>query len=422
MTKRIYLIIFLYAFCLQAICANNVALVNDMYVPASDSIALFFKFDNATLDTSYRDNSANIRKLDAMLSRYENLLDSVKIVAYASVEGNVNYNMKLSSRRAKAVYNYLSNKYPFINSRVALDCEGVGENWDGLLQEVLSLELIPERETLINMLSDTSLAAGQREQRIKELANGSVYKFLNSYVFWKQRSAVSVLLWHNGQPRALLPQTIMIAAPVSNSAEFALAQPRTIEEYGMPYKVRKPLLALKTNLLYDLCSGLNVSVEVPIQKHWSVAGEWLFPFWKKQSAKYTFEILYSQLDLKYWLGNRDYKRVMTGWFCDVYGGYGKYDFQFFSNSGSQGNLFNVGVGGGYAQSIRRNLRMEYALGLGYARAHYHKYDMAFDTQYGDIKVVRYPWVKRYYNWIGPTKASISLVWLINTKRTIKETR
>ena len=41
--------------------------------------------------------------------------------------------------------------------------------------------------------------------------------------------------------------------------------------------------------------------------------------------------------------------------------------------------------------------------------------MVYDTEYGDIKVVRYPWKKFIYNWIGPTKAKVSLVWLINSK-------
>mgnify|MGYP000123301619 CR=1 FL=1 len=38
-------------------------------------------------------------------------------------------------------------------------------------------------------------------------------------------------------------------------------------------KMYRPLFALKTNLLYNLLSGLNVEVEVPIGEHFSLAGE-----------------------------------------------------------------------------------------------------------------------------------------------------
>ena len=51
-------------------------------------------------------------------------------------------------------------------------------------------------------------------------------------------------------------------------------QPEQIIEF-----VKKPLFAAKTNLLFDAMTVLNVEVEVPIRKHWSIAGEWIFPWW-----------------------------------------------------------------------------------------------------------------------------------------------
>ena len=38
----------------------------------------------------------------------------------------------------------------------------------------------------------------------------------------------------------------------------------------------RPLLALKTNLLFDALTVLNVEVEVPLKKRWSVAAEGMF--------------------------------------------------------------------------------------------------------------------------------------------------
>ena len=88
------------------------------------------------------------------------------------------------------------------------------------------------------------------------------------------------------------------------------------------------------------------------------------------------------------------------------------------SDGSQGDFFDAGLSLGYAHRIgrSRSLRMEYTLGVGYLRSNYEAYDRVRDTKYGDIKVVRYPWETRRLNWIGPTRARISLVWLLHYRK------
>ena len=114
-------------------------------------------------------------------------------------------------------------------------------------------------------------------------------------------------------------------------------------------------------------------------------------------------------------GNRDNKDVLLGWFVGVLGGGGKYDMQFFRKDGEQGNFYLMGVNGGYAHKIGKNLRLEYSLGVGYMHDKIKKYDMAKDTKYGDIKVFRYPWETKKRDWVGPVSAKVSLVWLLNYK-------
>ncbi|MGL4292683.1 MAG: DUF3575 domain-containing protein [Bacteroidales bacterium] len=170
-------------------------------------------------------------------------------------------------------------------------------------------------------------------------------------------------------------------------------------------------------MLFDLATALNIELEIPIGNQFSIAGQWLFPFWKYPDSDFTFNLLYGQVDFKYWMGNRNHQQIMSGWFCDLYGGYGKYDLQPFSKKGVQGHVLNISMGTGYAHPIGKNLRMEYSVGVGYIRSDYNKYDMAYDTIYDDIKVVRYPWKKFYINLPSLTRLSVSLVWLINGKKT-----
>ena len=36
---------------------------------------------------------------------------------------------------------------------------------------------------------------------------------------------------------------------------------------------------MKTNLLYDLGSAVNAGIEIPMRERWSLAMEWVFPWW-----------------------------------------------------------------------------------------------------------------------------------------------
>ena len=68
----------------------------------------------------------------------------------------------------------------------------------------------------------------------------------------------------------------------------------------------------------------------------------------------------------------------------------------------------AGVTYGYARQLARHLSLEFSFGIGYLTTEYKKY-----TPYeGDIV-----WTTSgRYNFIGPTKAKVSLVWLIKRGR------
>lgn len=174
--------------------------------------------------------------------------------------------------------------------------------------------------------------------------------------------------------------------------------------------------ALKTNLLFDMATALNVEVEVPLADRWSVAGEWMFPWWRNSKSNFTMQLLTGHGEVKYWLGNRMKHETMTGWNIGLYGGGGKYDFQIFNDDGAQGDFFDIGVSVGYAHKISHNFRMEYSLGFGYLCSDYEAYHRVRNTQYGDIKVVDYPWETHRLNWFGPTRARVSLVWMLHYKK------
>lgn len=171
----------------------------------------------------------------------------------------------------------------------------------------------------------------------------------------------------------------------------------------------KPLFALKTNLLYDALTALNIECEVPIGSNWSIAGEWLFPWWLDSKRQNCFEIHSAILEGRYWFGYHTPLRPMVGWFVNIYGQGGYYDLEW-RKDGTQGEFWGVGAGGGYAHRIWCNVRLEYALALGVVSVDYRRYDAMRNCQ---DRVVLLREGSYHHNYWGLTKAEVSLVWMFN---------
>jgi len=175
---------------------------------------------------------------------------------------------------------------------------------------------------------------------------------------------------------------------------------------------RRPLLALKTNLLFDAALMPNVEIEVPVGKRWSVNGEYAFPWWQFDRGKYCMQVLMGGLEGRYWLGSRksrEDREVLTGHFLGLYAGGGKYDLQW-GEKGYQGEFFiAAGVSYGWATRIARHLHLEFNIGIGLLRTDYRHYHARDNYQ-------TLLWQENgKYTWFGPTKAKNSLVWLLNRR-------
>lgn len=193
-----------------------------------------------------------------------------------------------------------------------------------------------------------------------------------------------------------------------------------IEPAPGPEYTRIPLFAVKTNLLFDLFTAVNVEVEVPIGKRFSIAGEWIFPDWvDRETNRYCLQSNIKSVEGRYWFGDRQRKEKLTGHFIGAYGQWGDFDFQPFTESGLRCfSGWAAGVSYGYAHSISRrsSLRMEYSIGLGYVWADGCTYERALD---GKILVTKPDWQYKFSFIPVPTKAKVSLVWMIYAKRRVK---
>lgn len=171
--------------------------------------------------------------------------------------------------------------------------------------------------------------------------------------------------------------------------------------------------AIKTNLLYDAVTALNIGLEVAIGERFSVAAEWLSPWWSSYDKQLYFQLMNGNLEGRYWFGERADRLDLTGWFSGISVGGGIYDILLNRVNGVQGEFQSYSVVGGYAHPINKSgsLRLEYELGLGLISTDYVKYWWdGFD--YTLIAPSPQSWRT---NWWGPTKLSVSLVYYLKIR-------
>lgn len=411
----------------------------------SEMIEIFFDHNNSAIDPDFRQNGESLSNLSALISRLENdtlsTISKIEISSYASPEGGRSYNQRLSNDRINAIYDHLTSTINIPSSLISKAHSGT--DWDGLktLVEQSNMQYRDEVLHILNTVPEETwrrvkptdsweTMVDSRNKQLMDLYGGAPYNYLSDNFFAQLRrgSVLTIFL-------ETIEQVVEVAA-VEQPAEQALIQePEVIEEVTQPQEPiyttnsvsSSPLLAIKTNLLFDLATVINVELEFYINENWSVAAEWIFPWWTScggrsdewqsgstTSDRNTLQMLSGNLEAKYWLGDRSSKAPMTGWHVGIYAGGGKYDLEY-NAEGYQGEFFiAAGLSAGYAHTInkRGDLRMEYSVGVGYLQTEYRYYEehLGIDDTWHTIRQNT-----GKYSWFGPTRARVSLVWMLNRK-------
>lgn len=382
----------------------------------SSKVVIYFHTGKSDIVSDYMSNKVSLEKLDAIFSQ-ENKSDieSVNIDAFASPDGTTALNDRLAQQRAEAVKKYIVGNYPNIPA-LKINSVGVGVDWSLLRELVEKDKNTPQRENILRILRSVSDVPNVTTNELMALGGGSWdYMLKNMYPQLRVATVVTVVV----KPKTPEPP-VEVLVEATEVVEPIVVEPMTepVAEAIVISETfaKKPLFALKTNLLFDIATALNVEIEVPIGKRWSIAGEYIFPWWLWEKKQTSLEVMNGNLEGRYWLGNRENREVMTGWFAGIYGGGGYYDLEW-KKKGYQGEFYSVGLTGGFTHKIGKNLRMEYSLGLGYLGTKYRKYKACDCPEDGDWHLIRER--SGHENWIGPTRVKISLVWMLNKKYIVK---
>lgn len=179
--------------------------------------------------------------------------------------------------------------------------------------------------------------------------------------------------------------------------------------------VKAQQVGLKTNLLYDATSTINLGVEFSLARNWTldVSGNYN-PWTFSDNRKMKHWMV--QPELRMWTCNK-----FNGHFFGVHTHGGEYNFGGMLPFGfKDGSMFGVvsddlskhryegwfsgaGVSYGYHWILGKRWGLEATVGMGYA---YMKYDRFLCKSCGDKLGSGY----RHY--FGPTKAGITLIFMI----------
>ena len=387
-----------------------------------DNAPILFRRNMSIYEATFHENQEALASLREILSEAgAQRIESIHVVAYASPEGSLERNLELSQERAAALAPLVEDFLPDYSSIITV--EAGGEAWEPLKQRIQQDTLITEasRAKILRILEDDSVGLNTKKWRLEnrlgqDPAVGDLYKYILKEHYRFLRGLFVTIRYKETEPEQTIEPEPEPVVPEPQPEPQPEVQPEPIpepkEEKDTTYI--RPILAVSSNLLYDLAITPNVAVEVPLGKHWSVFADYTFPWWVNRTNDMAWQLLKWEVGGRYWIGRRnanDPMDVLRGHFVGLDLGIGYYDLEP-RHTGWQGEFFTAGLEYGYAWRLgrKKKWRLDAFGGAGVFYTHYRYYEGNAD----DSKLL---WQHNgRYTWFGPIKLGASLKYIFTTKK------
>lgn len=174
--------------------------------------------------------------------------------------------------------------------------------------------------------------------------------------------------------------------------------------------VRSQSIAVKTNLLYDVTSTINVGVEFGLTEKFTFDVSSNYNNWEKSGDRQWKHWLV-QPEARYWFCNK-----FIGHFLGFHihgGGFNignldndiKFlgtDFSKLSDKRYQGWFTGAGIAYGYSLVLSKHWNLEFELGLGYSYVRYECFPCAVCGEKLE---------SGSHHYVGPTKGAVNLIYV-----------
>lgn len=396
-------------------------------------IRIGFRVGTSTIDPALGGNAARLSEIISLLERLGQLgddstmlLSEVRFSGYASPEGGYNRNRQLAAARLRALETYVRDRVALPDSVVTHHEGGIAWNY---LAELVETSDIPYKEETLHILRDfpefvydrSGRLVDSRKKQLMELRGGRTWHALAARFFAPLRNACTILVTikHVPQPVAPAPATPEKAPeppkqPEQPAVQLPAADTLALRQlFEEQERAEKRGFALKTNLLYDVLAVPNIGIELPLGRNWSASAGWMYGWWSRNAGHRYWRIYGGELAVRKWFGRRAAERPLAGHHVGLYGQIFTYDFEL-GGKGYMGGRpgsgiweklnYAAGIEYGYSLPVARRLHLDFTVGIGYWGGKYYEYEPLEG---------HYVWLtSRNRRWFGPTKAEISLVWLL----------
>jgi hypothetical protein len=413
---------------------------------------IYFRLGKSNIDLSYKGNGDALNyfleELRQLASDPNYSVKSITVSGSSSPEGTSTFNQQLSDRRTEALYKWVTSHFP--EYRHIIKKNSIGVDWDQLYTLVEN-SYVPYKSRVLDFIANTPIwirregkIVDGRVKQLKDLDEGRVWRYmynnffsdmrmagggivcevecikeeeeLSSIVIDSHRSLVVV----NGDTTSYSSRDMVSVIPqdtihlvykdtiriTDDSAKFQEVIENAVKDKK---KEKKPFyMSFKTNLLYDALLVPTIGAEIHLGKGWTIGGNWMYSWWDMANEHYYHRVAGGDLSVRKHFGKKYKQNPLAGHHVGIYGQILTYDLEY----GDKGQMadkwsFGGGVEYGYSFPIARRLNLDLTLGLGYFTGQYENY-IPEDGHY--------VWQSTYMRkWMGPTKAEVSLVWLIGKK-------
>lgn len=395
-----------------------------------DTLHTYFRSSSVCVDTLYMQNNESLssffqRNLDR-LSNPTHELKMVKVVGGSSPEGTVAYNETLALKRARSLADYLMQQLPLAED--LMEVTSLGVDWSGLTELVLQTMEVPNREEVLSVLQK-DYSHNERLYRLKQVDRSIPYRWMYKHLFPQLRQSRVIVHYIEKptEPEVIpevveeVPEVLSDSIVVEDAPEIA-PDSVVVEEVSVSLPERKYVSwALKTNALYDVLLVPNIGVEFHLGKNWSAGANWMYAWWNNDTFSKMWRVYGGDIYFRKWFGKKAKEKPFAGHHLGAYFQMMTYDFcngkKGYMGGDPESNLwdrasFAGGIEYGYSLPVARRLNLDFTLGIGYLGGKYYEYKIEDDCRVWQATKNR--------KWIGPTRAEVSLVWLLGKTNINKE--
>lgn len=377
-----------------------------------------FKQSHFDIDRNYEYNGKRIDSLLNLISSDSIWLHlkSVEVRGSASPEGSIQFNRYLSEKRAHAIFE-IFNKSNLVNDSMVY-FTFLGRDWEGLKDQVINDMNTPHRDEVIRFIENINQENCDSRTadpviELKSLYGGKPYKYMYDNFFPNLRFSQIILEYNAEYPQLISSNPELLSIDPISTTDICLPSLHIQTDSRTVCEHRSLYVDIKTNLLYDIALLPNVGAEFFIGRNWSLTADWMYGWWDRDKSHYYWRAYGGWIGLRRWFGRKAAEKPLTGHHIGLFAGAVTYDFEL-GKGGIMGGIphgtlwdrcnFISGIEYGYSLPISRRLNIDFSIAIGYIGGKYLKYSP---------KDGFYMWQSTHkINWFGPTKAEVSLVWLL----------